>query len=639
MENKIQSEGVLDKETEQKIVSEVLEDFNTRRQNRKSFETTWQLNINFLLGNQYSYINGNNEIVSEKKQYFWQEREVYNHIAPIVDLRTAKLARVKPTLTVLPFSDDPKDIACAKVSKNLIKSVCYDLNMSSLIAEATMWSEITGTAFYKVTWNSSKGKFVGIDNSGQSLREGEVELSVVSPFEIFPDNNTYNRIEDCKSIIHARAYHKDEVKNIWGIDVEGKDTDVFSLENTSQLGGLGYNGRSVGVGRTLRHDQVIVIERYEQASVEYPNGRLIIVAGAKLVYMGELPYVNAFDGKRAFPFIKQVCLNVPNSFWGISVIERCIPIQRAYNAVKNRKHEFLNRIAMGVLAVEDGSLDIENLEEEGLSPGKVLVYRQGANFPQMLQNEKVPDSFDKEEEKLIEEFSNISGISDLQHQNVIYNSISGVVLQLLIEQDEARLTASINEIKDSVKNVAKHILRLYKQFAVYSHSTRLINDNGEIEMLYWENSDLNCEDIVFETENEFGQTLAQKRSMIYEVLNAGLLNDEDGGMSISTRQKVLEQLGFGILETTKDAKTLHKNRANKENYNLLQDASMQNPKFIDEHDIHINEHICFALSKDFEDAVAKNPQLENLMNEHIKLHKQMQNENTNGYISITDTNN
>lgn len=627
MENNSQFEQVLDAETEQKIVSEILEDFNTRRQNRKSFEMTWQLNINFLLGSQYSYINGNNEIVSERKQYFWQEREVYNHIAPIVDLRIAKLARVKPTLTVLPFSDDPKDIACAKVSKNLIKSVCYDLNMSSLITEATMWSEITGTAFYKVTWNSSKGKFVGVDQSGQSLREGEVELAVVSPFEIFPDNNTYSRIDDCKSIIHARAYHKDEVKNIWGVDVEGKDTDVFSLENATVLGGLGYSGNTVRVSRTMRHDQVIVIERYEQPSVDYPNGRLIIVAGDKLVYMGELPYVNAFDAKRAFPFIKQVSLSVPNCFWGTSVIERCIPIQRAYNAVKNRKHEFLNRIAMGVLAVEDGSLDIENLEEEGLSPGKVLVYRQGANFPKMLQNEEVPASFDKEEEKLIEEFANISGVSDIKHQNVLYNNISGVVLQLLIEQDEARLTASINEVKDSVKNVAKHILRLYKQFAVYSHSTRLINDNGEIEMLYWKNSDLNCEDIVFETENEVGQTLAQRRSMIYEVLNAGLLNDEDGGMSITTRQKVLEQLGFGILETTKDAKTLHKNRANKENYNLIKGQGIQTPKFIDEHNIHINEHICFALSKDYEDAVEKNPELENALNEHIKLHKQMQNEN------------
>ena len=44
------------------------------------------------------------------------------------------------------------------------------------------------------------------------------------------------------------------------------------------------------------------------------------------------------------------------------MVERAIPVQRAYNAVKNRKHEFLNRIAMGVLTVEDGSVDTDNLE-------------------------------------------------------------------------------------------------------------------------------------------------------------------------------------------------------------------------------------------------------------------------------------
>lgn len=613
----------MDKEFEEKIVKEILEDFNERRQARKSFETAWQLNINYLIGNQYAYINGQNEIVSEKKQYFWQEREVFNHIAPLVELRISRLSKVRPILTVLPFSDDPKDVACAKVSKNLIRSVSYDLDMSRIISEATMWSEITGSAFYKIGWNNTKGRFIGKNETGRDIYEGEVDINVVSPFEIFPDSNTYNRIEDCKSIIHARAYHKDEVRNIWGVDVKGEDTDVFSLQNLNALGGLGYTGNTASVGKIVKKDQVIVLEKYEMPTIENPNGKLTIVAGDRLVYMGELPYVNGLGGKRTFPFIRQVSIAVPNSFWGTSIIERCIPIQRAYNAVKNRKHEFLNRISMGVLAVEDGSLDIENLEEEGLSPGKVLVYRQGATLPKLLENENIPSSFDTEEERLMDEFATVSGVNDLQNQSVMYGNVSGVVLQLLLEQDEARIQSSIDEIKSSVKNIAKHILRLYKEFAVIPHTTRLVNENGEIEMLYWKNSDLTCEDIVFETENELAQTIAQKRSMIFEILNAGLLQDDDGEMSNSTRQKILEQLGFGILETSKDVKTLHRNRASKENYDLLNKKVLSEPKEIDAHDIHINEHICFALGKDFEKAVQNCPELEKEMCSHIAKHKEM----------------
>ena len=52
--------------------------------------------------------------------------------------------------------------------------------------------------------------------------------------------------------------------------------------------------------------------------------------------------------------------------------------------------------------------------------------------------------------------------------------------------------------------------------------------------------------------------------MIFEILNAGLLYDDDGKMSNSMRTKVLEQLGFGVWENNQDIKTLQVNNAVKE---------------------------------------------------------------------------
>ena len=85
------------------------------------------------------------------------------------------------------------------------------------------------------------------------------------------------------------------------------------------------------------------------------------MAGGKLLYADVLPFVNGERNERGFPFVKQDCLRLPGAFFGASVIERLIPVQRAYNAVRNRKHEFLNRLSMGVLTVEDGSIDTEEL--------------------------------------------------------------------------------------------------------------------------------------------------------------------------------------------------------------------------------------------------------------------------------------
>lgn len=609
-------------ELEKKIVSEVIEDFKNRQMARKRFETTWQLNLNFLAGNQYCYINGVEELADEMKQYFWQEKEVFNHIAPIVDLRISKLSKIRPALTVVPFSDDPSDISCAKVSKNLLKSVGYDLNLSKLVNDATLWSEVCGTAFYKINWNNNKGRIVGKNELGQNIHEGEVDVSVISPFEIYPDDASTLELNNMRSIIHAKAYDVESIKDMYGVEVNGTTFDTFGINNIQNIGGLGYSATSKGVARQSKNQQVLVIEKYECPSTNNPNGKVTIVAGDKLVYMGELPYVNTVNLQRGFPFVKQCSISVPNSFWGTSIIERLIPVQRSFNAVKNRKHEFLNRISLGVMKVEDGSIDIESLEEEGLSPGKVLVYRQGSNPPEMLTSDTIPQSFEKEEEMLLEEFVNISGVSDLlTTANIQSGNISGVALQLLIEQDESRLTASEDEIKRAIKEVGRHILRLYKQFAVLPHTTRLIDENGEIEMFYWNNSQINSEDVVFETENEVSQTLAQKRSMILEILNAGLFSDENGVMSNATRQKVLEQFGFGTWNNSQDLQTLQIKQAEKENYSLIKTGDIVSPCEIDDHEVHITRHTSFLLGNEFE-KMGSESQKETMLR-HIREHKNL----------------
>lgn len=607
---------------EEQIVESVLEDFRFRQMERKTFESTWLLNINFFLGNQYCYISPTGEIMENGKQYFWQEKEVYNHISNIIEMRLSKLSRVRPSLTVVPFSDEERDIACAKTSRKILKAVSHNLNISKLLANGTMWSEICGTSFYKVDWNNNLGKVVGINSVGTAIKEGDVSVSVISPFEIYPDSSVYNNVEDCMSIIYARTFHKDIVKNIWGVDVDGEDIDVYSLNGLSISGGLGYSSLSNSMSKRVKKDQVIVLEKYEKPTIEFPNGRLIIVAGNKLVYNGELPYINKAENKRGFPFIKQVSIKTPNCFWGTSVVERCIPIQRAFNAVKNRKHEFMNRLTMGILSVEDGSIDVENLEEEGLSPGKVLIYRQGANSPKILSSDSLPVDFKSEEEALLNEFKSVSGVNDFLNGNISYGNVSGVALQLMIEQDDLKLNSSSEEIKYSAQEIAKQILRLYKQYAKIQHTSKIVGDNGAIELFYWDSSDINSEEVIFETENEVNQSLAQKRSMIFELLNTGLLTDEDGKLSNSMRGKILEQLGFGIWEATQDIDALHRKNANKENLQFLSEGVLNEPSEIDDDGIHIGEHIAFILGNEYEKSKIKNEKTEKIMLEHIRKHKE-----------------
>ena len=606
---------------EEKIVQEVLSDFKNRQNARRHFDATWQLCMNFLMGNQYCQVSQNQEVAEFEKQYFWQEREVYNHIAPTVEIRLAKLQKVRPTMSVVPASTDDSDIKTAKICKKILNSIYNRSDVSRIICEATKWSEVCGTSFYKVIWDNKLGKLIARQGKND-INQGDVSISVCTPFEIYPDNVCTENIDDCQSIIHAKAYHVDEIKSIYNVDIKGEDIIVFSLDNSFTSGGLGYLSQSNKISSGIKTNNALVIEKYVKPSKEYPNGRLIIIAGDKLVYNGELPFINRANGKRGFPFIKQVSIEQNGCFWGTGIVERLIPIQRAYNAVKNRKHEFLNRISMGVLTVEDGSVDLDNLEEEGLSPGKILVYRQGSSAPRFMTSQSIPLDFEKEEEALLSEIMLVSGVSDLLKNSSSYTNLSGIALQLLIEQDESRISPTSDRIKECIKDLGGQILRLYKQFAKGPRLAKIVGDNGELEMLYFNNSDISSEDIVFETDSEITESLAQRRSMVFDLLNAGLLQDENGKLSNRMRLKALDLLGFGIWENAQDINELHSKKASKENYELIKDLHVSVSE-IDDHDMHINEHIAYMLGSEYENQIKINKGLEEKFLEHIRQHKKM----------------
>lgn len=604
-----------------KLVEEVMLDYNSRREARRSLEAQWQLNINYMMGNQYSYIASNGAVREDEKQYFWQEKEVFNHIAPVIENRISKITSNTPSVTVVPASMEEADFESAKLSKQILSSVANRLNLVDIEKTATTWSELCGTAFYKVVWNTNSGKMVATDENGNKIKEGDVEIEVVSPFEIFPDNLSCERLEDMKSIIHARAVDVDQVRSQWGVDVDPEDVHAFSLDSTSNnVGGLGYNAHINKVANIELGHHCVVIERYIRPDKSLPNGRLTIVAGGKLLFDGELPYLNDELNGRTFPFVKQISNYMPGCFFGVSVVDRLIPLQRAYNAVRNRKHEYFNRTVMNVLAVEDGSVDTDALEVEGLSPGKVLVYRQGSKMPEIMQNPKSALDFDAEEERLLSEFKIISGVSDMMTSSVAqYTNMSGVALELLAEQDNARLSTSIDSTRLAIKTVAKYILRLYKQYAVLPRLLKICGANGGVEMHYWNQNEICSDDVVFDTSTDASESLAQRRTMLFDLINKGLLYDEEGKFSQTMRKRCLDLLGFGMWENSVDLCALQINHAKEENIAITKGEQIELLP-IDDHKLHIDQHIAYLLSGELKDKENKK-EIEQKLLEHIEQHK------------------
>ena len=598
-----------------KLAAEITADFERRREERRSVESGWLLNMNFLSGNQYCDVSPFGGVVEEDKQFYWQSRRVFNHIAPTVDARLTKLEKMRPTLAVRAFSDEDGDVKAAKLATGVLKYVQERIAFAETASKATVWSETCGSAFYKLVWDDCDGRQVGVDERGEPIFEGEVSATAVSPFEIYPDRLNAEDIQDLDSLIHARIV---SVDHIFGVEVRGKSVAELTVTPYAQPMAGKLPTESVGGSFAGATDAVVLIERYSRPSKRFPLGRLEIVAGGKLLYQGDLPYENGERGARVFPFVKQDCIRLPAAFFGSSVIDRLIPVQRAYNAVRNRKHEFLNRLSLGVLTVEDGSVDTDELAEEGLLPGKVLVYRQGGKAPEMLDSGKIPAEFAAEEAWLEKEFSLVSGVSDLSQESAPMRVTSATGLQLLLAQEESRLSVTVGSIERALKEVGKHILRLYRQFAGTARLMALSGENKKTQVYYFNAADLSVNDLQFETQD--AGSPQEKQATILRLYEAGVLTDSDGKLSEENRHRILEAFGFGGFENARDISALHIAKAGEENLQLkTQDADVDE---YDDHGLHIVEHTRFLLSAEFKRARG-NAEMKARFLKHMKEHEKL----------------
>ena len=595
------------------LVDEVHEDFKRRQEERRALERSWQLNLNFLGGNQYCDVNTLGEIEGDGEQYFWQERRVFNHLSSAIDSRCSKLTGIKTRLVVKSASEDEDDRKSAKLASAILSATCEDCDLDGLLSSATMWSESCGTVFYKVTWDGNAGNEIGKTFDGESLREGKVTITVVPAFEIYPATLSEQTLSAQPSIIHARAVPVEDIYSAYGVEVEGRDIDDYGQVPASYSA---FGGRAINETlRGVKHGYEVVIERYVRPNREYPDGRLTIVAGKHLLYDGVLPYLNGESGGRTYPFAVQKCIPLAGSFFGVSVTERLIPIQRAYNAVKNRKHEFLNRISMGTIAVEDGSVDADELVEEGLVPGKVIVYRQGGTPPEMLELGGVPEEFGEEERRLEEEFYRISGTTDLtQKANVFASVTSATGLQLLIEQEETKLNVCYEQIRGALKDIGKLTLRLYRQFASGVRLLKFSSGGDTYSVVSFKGSDIMGDDVVLESDSDANMSPARQRAIIYDMVDKGLFTDENGRMSKEVRAKLLKTLGYGTLVDSRDIPELHRQRSEKENEQMKKGETVA-VKDYDDHAVHITEHTVFLLTQKLTEEEEKR------VCEHINSHK------------------
>lgn len=617
------------------IIAYINEELERRKQEKAPLELMWQLISNFLAGNQYCDINlATMEIEDLEAPFEWMEREIFNRMAPIYETRQAKLSRVQTSVIVKPGSNELKDIARAKTSTSILKGSQTKLKYSDKQYTANAWMDMLGTVFWLNWWDAQAGRkvfeFESVTISGDgkenkkidAVFEGDLNNGILTPFEIYPDSIFNQELEDCQSIIIEQVKSIDYIYNLYGVRVPGRTIKTFSLVPTANAGGLGYMSSINTLGMQERTDSEYVKTYIELPSRDFPDGKMAIVIGdSHLAYYGSLPYKVGYDQRTFYPLVKQVCIKKPGSFFGTTVYERMIPVQRAYNAVKNRKHDYLNRVAIQAYTYDEGSIDVERIQEEGVAPGSLHPKIPGKDGLKPIENGNLPTEFRDEEMKLQRELEYLSGISEMSVISSTPAGVeSGVAIEGIKESDDTRLALTAENIRNAAIENSKQWLRVYKQFAVGPRILQFTGNNNIGNVLVWDTSDIASYDIVLETDNELLDTPAQRRQTTILAMSQGLFNNEEGFIDKRTKAKLYKSLNLGTYEEFLDIDQMQIDRAQREN-TYLELGIFPEIMDYDDGEIHIEEHNRLRLSTDYEIMRKNNPEICQIFDAHVKDHE------------------
>lgn len=615
------------------LVSFVNNEYERRLRERQPYELQWRLNLNFIEGNQYCEIDSTTMTIQEIPKIAWyQEREVFNHIAPNIETRVARLTRMRHNLVVRPGGTEQQDMRASKVGSQLLKNIYNDEAMQKKLPDAYNWLEACGSIFIKSIWDKNKGKFavslisqdpVTQEQITEDVREGDLEVIMCPAPEILPDSANHEDVESCRSIIHSKVYSIEEIEEIWGKRVNPESATVTRLQKTLQAGtgGLGYGlgGFYTNVIKLERH--AVVKEYWEIPTKNYPKGRLVIVASNILLYSGDLPFPVGEDGELGLPFVKIDCIKRPGCFWGKTVTERLIPPQRRYNALRNRKAEYLNSCVMSGWSYEEGTIDEDLLREEINAPGALIPRARGSAPPTRLKNDGLPVEFQTEEQTLLQEISIFSGVSEISRQSAAPTGVkSGVALDLALQQDDTRLSTTANNIEQGLIRAGKQWLRLHKAFVKFPRTLRKMGKNNAVEVMDWDASDLRSDDVIIDSSSAMADSPASRKQMVFDLLGTPLVLDPDTGrMTREMQQKLLEMIELGNWESMDDDTELHTSKAERENRSIQQGKMVQ-PVPYDDHILHISRHNKYRLTGEWEELKAENPVLELMMEQHVMMH-------------------
>ena len=445
-------------------------DERSQTASRAANEATWLENIAYLCGidsvrfdlqtRRFMPVNTVPRVLNKSRVHV-------NKVLPTIQNKLAKLCKNQPRWDVRPKSSDDADKEAARLGKAVILQDWDNLKISKRRLTLLMWAMECGHSYAKVSWDTSAGPAAMLE--GERVTEGDKRVDIFSPFGCYPDPLA-SELDEAQDFIQAKVRPLSYFAESYDRGALVKEEDVWlnALSYELRVNQMSQGGSESGTAQQQKNT-AIEIAFYEKPSKKHPQGRHVIIANGVLLKDGVLPIDE-------LPFVKFDDIKIAGKYASEATITHIRPMQDQYNRNKTLKAAFLNRTLMGkFIAARGHGLSAEAVNDQS---GEVVEYDPvpGEAPPSAMQTPTMPQYVFQEDESLISDINDVSGINQVSRGQLPSSSIPAIGMQMLVEQDDTRIGIETENHEHAYADLGRILLKFT---AKYYTKERLLREVGQ----------------------------------------------------------------------------------------------------------------------------------------------------------------
>lgn len=516
-----------------------------------------------------------------------------NHLFDLTAQRISRLVEYKPSVGLIPPSDDWGDKMAAKSSERILDNIWYTNNFTdTIVPEMAKWSRVMGEAYSFVLWDPDKGpehpdwvkaqsggkRVPLLDHNGKQVEEdgkkrfideavhiGDVGIEYDDPFNVLLERNgkfVFENVDYCfrRKVMTLDAAHQlyPEAKGKLNVT---KNIQVYDFERMEM--------------RTLSNMVV--------AWTMYHRPTRFMGKGAEIVFTKDAickkPEKHKYKHKK-LPCTRLTDITHPRDLHGHSFFENIKGGTGAYNNLTNMLMRNAVTVAHPKWMLPVGSAKLEQLSNE-----ITIVQFRGPVAPR-LENAQVmsPDMFRLRGE-LKADFQQVAQVHGVSRGEPPPGVDAAIALQFLEEQEDKAATPDTLAMDSWIKATSSLALSVAADNYEESddRTVRLMGRNGA-----WQIRKMKVADVDKGYEVQIAKSSALPKSRTARMQALVYLQKNYPGMI--PPQQVMEMMDMAQNQKFMDAVTVAVRAAEEENDRMLESMEVKEPDEWEDHLQHWTVH-------------------------------------------------